>query len=335
MRRRELGIGLLAIPALAHAARATESGTVRIARQNNLAHLPLMVMQHRRLVEQHAEKLGLPNLQAIWPIYRNCGETIENLLTGQVDFGVLGIPELALLWDRTVGTPGEMRALSAVTLQPFMLVTNNPAVKTLGDFQDQDRIAVRTVRISPEAVCLEMAAARHWGLDQYTRLDPLTAAMTNADAADCVIATRPPVDTHFSISPYYYDELVASGVHLVLKSNDAIGGRHVNGALVVAPYFQPANPMITRAVLAAQREANALIKAHPKEAARIYLSFTQDSRKLSDMTQMVADPDIVWTTVPQRSMAFVTFMHKVGRLQHLPASWKDLFLPDGESGTGS
>jgi hypothetical protein len=34
-------------------------------------------------------------------------------------------------------------------------------------------------------------------------------------------------------------------------------------------------------------------------------------------------------------MAFAAFMHKVGRLKHMPASWKDVFLPNVQAGHGS
>ena len=50
---------------------------------------------------------------------------------------------------------------------------------------------------------------------------------------------------------------------------------------------------------------------------------------------MVADPDNIWTTVPQKIMAFTEFMHRAGRLKHMPASWKDMFLPLVHDGQGS
>lgn len=335
MRRRQFGLGLLAMPALARRAAAAEQSLVRIARGAELSDLPLMVMQHKELVESHARKQGLASLRAAWPDSRERGETISMLLSGRADFGILGAPELTDLWDRTVGTPGEVRALSAVAWQPFMLVTRDPAVKTLADFSPLDVIAVPRVKLSPQAVCLEMAAAKLWGIEAYARLDPLTMSLANPRAEESVITGRPPVNSHYAVSPYYYDELATRGVHLVLKSNDTLGGRHVNGLLVAAPFFHARNPTITQAVLAAQEEANAFIKAHPKMAAEIYLTLSGDHRDKDDVAGMIADPDIVWTTVPRRLMAFARFLHGIGRLNRMPASWKDLMLPEGQSGAGS
>jgi NitT/TauT family transport system substrate-binding protein len=129
--------------------------------------------------------------------------------------------------------------------------------------------------------------------------------------------------------------LETSGVHLLLKSYDTLGGRHVNGTLIASPVFTAANPAITTAVLAAQEEANDFIDAHPRDAAAIYIGLAKDTHAADAMTAMIVDPDNVWTTVPQKVMAFATFMHSVGRLKHLPGSWKDLFLPNVRAGEGS
>ena len=104
MRRRAFGMGALALPVLARGVRAEASG-VRIVKQYGLPYLPLMVMEHERLVEKHAAVLGLPSLTVEWPTLGGPGAMIDGLLSGQVDFGVTGAPGLLTLWDKTVGTP--------------------------------------------------------------------------------------------------------------------------------------------------------------------------------------------------------------------------------------
>jgi NitT/TauT family transport system substrate-binding protein len=334
MRRRELGIGLLALPALGRGARAEASG-VRIVKQYGLPYLPLMVMEHEKLVEKHAAKLGLPSLAVSWPTLGGPGAMIDGLLSGQVDFGVAGAPALLTLWDKTVGTPREVRALSCVQLQPFLLVTSDPAVKTIADFTERDRIAVPTAKISAQALCLEMAAARQWGDASYQRLDPLTVTLPHPEAAAGVMSRQSPVNSHYAVSPFYYYELATPGVHLVLKSYDTLGGPHVNGTLIASPVFAKDNPAIAAAVLAAQQEANEFIGTHPGDAAAIYIALSNDTHGEAALRTMIADPDNVWTTVPQKAMVFATFMHTAGRMKHVPASWQDLFLPNVHAGQGS
>jgi len=339
MRRRDLGLSLLALPALAlpslgRGAQAEASG-VRIVKQYGLPHVPLMVMEHQKLVEKHAARLGLPNITTQWPTLGGPGAMIDGLLSGQVDFGVVGTPGLATLWDKTWGTPRQVKALSCVQLQPFLLVTNNPAVKTLQDFTEKDRIAVPTVKISAQALCLQMAAAQVWGDAAYDRLDTLTVNLTHPEAATEVMSGKSPVNSHYAVSPFYYYELAATGVHLVLKSYDTLGGPHVNGNLAASPGFAKDNPLITQAVLAAQMEANDIIRTHPRDVAEIYIAQEKDSHGIEAVTKIIVDPDNVWTTIPQKLVTFADFMHKVGRLKHAPDQWQDMFLPYVHGGTGS
>jgi NitT/TauT family transport system substrate-binding protein len=286
-------------------------------------------------VEKHAARLGLPSLTVEWPTLGGPGAMIDGILSGQVDFGVTGAPGLLTLWDKTVGTAREVRALSAVQLQPFMLVTNDAAVRSIADFTDKDRIALPTAKISAQALCLEMAAAKLWGDAAYERLDPWTVTLAHPEAAAGVMSGKSPVNSHYAVSPFYYYELATPGVHLVLKSSDTLGGAHVNGVLLAAPAFVRDNPKMAEAVLAAQREANEFITAHPGDAAAIYIALSGDTHGAEALTKMIVDPDNVWTTVPQKTMAFADFMHKVGRLKHMPGSWMDVFLPNLHGGQGS
>jgi len=214
-------------------------------------------------------------------------------------------------------------------------VTNNPGVKTIADFTDRDRIAVPTAKISAQALCLEMAAAKLWGDENYEKLDSLTVTLPHPEAVAEVLSGRSQIDSHYAVSPFYYYELAVPGIHAVLKSSDTLGGAHVNGTLVASPAFARENPTITAAVLAAQREANELIGTHPRDAAAIYIDFAKDTHGVQALTDMIVDSDNVWTTVPRKAMAFAGFMHKVGRLKHLPGSWKDMFLPNVHDGEGS
>ena len=85
--------------------------------------------------------------------------------------------------------------------------------------------------------------------------------------------------------------------------------------------FHDANPKICMAVRASHEEANAFIKAHPHDAAKIYLKLTHDKKNSADdLVKMITDPDIDYTTAPAALMQHFEFMHKVGRLKHMPSS---------------
>ena len=194
LRRREFCKALAAVPValaspmLMRSSFADEVSSIVIISQTGLPYLPLMVMDALQLVQKHAAQLGVATIK---PEYKSLGGTqslIDALLSRQMDFGVTGVPSLATLWDKTAGTPNEVRALSAVQSMPFMLVTNKPEIKTIKDFTGADKIAVPAIKVSSQAICLQMAAAKEWGDDQYARLDAFTITRSHPDAAVSIIA---------------------------------------------------------------------------------------------------------------------------------------------------
>ena len=327
---------VLAMPGLMRSAFADEVPSIVLVSQHGLPYLPLMVMDEFKLIEKHAAKLGVASLK---PEFKTLGGTqslIDALLSGQMNFGVTGVPGLNTLWDKTAGTPNEVRALSTVQSMPFMLVTNNQAVKTIKDFTDKDKIALPAVKVSSQAICLQMAAAKEWGADQYARLDSLTITRPHPDAAASVMSKATEVNSHYSVAPYYYYELATAGVHNVLKSYDTLGGPATNGVMLMTKKFRDANPKVTGAVYAALSEAEDFINKHAGDAAQIYIKTTNEKRSSqAEMVKFIADPDNIWTTTPQQTMTFAGFMHKVGTMKRLPDSWKDLYMPECHDTKGS
>src|SRR3984957_12689749 len=128
----------MAAPMLMRSALAHEVSSIGMVSQHGLPYSPLMVMDTLKLVEKHAGKLGIASLKPDYKILGGTQSLIDALLSRQMDFGVTGVPGLAVLWDKTAGTPNEIRALSAVQSMPFLLVTSRPTIKTLADFTDQD-----------------------------------------------------------------------------------------------------------------------------------------------------------------------------------------------------
>lgn len=333
MNRREFVAGLVALPALVRPASA-EVSSIKLGKQYGLPFLPQMVMEDHKLIETHADRLGVHGLEVGWQTMGGPGALNDGLLSGQIQFVNVASPSLATLWDKTFGTPQEVRAVCAVQSMPYVLITRNPAVKTIADFSAADRIAVPTVKISGQAMALQMAAAKLWGLEKYEKLDEFTVSMGHPDAMQAVLSGQT-VNSHFAVAPFNYYELRVAGIHKVLNSYET-DGKHTNGIQVTTKAFHDANPKICTAVRAAHEEANGFIKREPKAAAEIYLKLTNDKKNSADdLVTMIADPDIDYTTAPANLMKHVEFMHKVGRLKHMPNSWKDLFFAESHDLNGS
>ena len=335
MRRRSLGVGLLGLPFLSRTA-AADAGTLRLSKQYGLPYLPMIVMEEQRLVEAQLARRGLPNIVVQWTSVSGPAQQLDGLLSGQYDFIAPGVPTLATLWDKTLGTPLEARALCALQSMPYVLVSRDPTVRTVADFTDRDRIALPAVKLTGHALALEMECARRWGAAEYGRLDPLTVTLSHPDAMVQLLSTTSTVTAHFASSPFHYYELAVPGMHQVLTSYDVVGGRHTNGTLIATKRFHDANPAVCAAVLAACEEVNAFIQREPRQCAEIYARAAKEARSSpAELERMVADPDVAYTTQPVATQAFTDFMHGVGRLKHKPAGWKDLFFPEAHDLAGS
>jgi NitT/TauT family transport system substrate-binding protein len=335
MRRRDFGLALLATPTLIRPARA-EAPVVRMSKQYGLGYMSMMVMERQNLIERHADRMGMPSLKVEWSVLGGPTPQIDAMLTGQADFIGPGSTTLATLWDKTFGTPQEVRALSALQCMPFVMVTKTDRIRSIADLTEKDRVALPGVKITGHALSLEMAAAQKWGFDQYARLDPLTVTLAHPDAMAALVGGISEITCHLASSPYYYYELAMPGMRSVMKSYDVAGGKHTNGVLVATRKFHDANPKICAAVLAAQKEANAFIAAEPRKTADIYLSMTGEKQVGPDQfAAWLRDPDVEYTTVPLQTMAFAEFMKKVGRIKRTAPRWQDMFFEESHDVAGS
>ncbi|MGH8798088.1 MAG: ABC transporter substrate-binding protein [Caldimonas sp.] len=309
---------------------------IQVTRQYGLPYIPLMVMEHEQLFEKHLKRLGVADAKINWATMSTTTATVDGLLSGNVDFASSGITGLLTMWDKTQGTPSEVRGISGISSFPYPLVTSNPAVKTLKDFSEKDRIAVPAVKISVQAIVLQMAAAKAFGADKRTALDARTVSMGHPTAAVAVMSKQGDVDAHFSYPPYSLEEMRTPGVHAVLWANDVTGGPATTIEVVSTARVVKEHPKWVEAWVAAQQEASEFINKNHREAAQMYLAMTKD-KKLTpdDLVQILADPQVRIGVTPFNTMVFSKYMHEVGTIKHMPGSWKDYFWPIAQSLDGS
>lgn len=317
---------LLAATGLARA----EAGEVRLMRHFDLADLPLLVVEQRKLIEKQAEIMGLGAVTVRWAEPGKSGEG-EALGSGQTDIASIDLAAFAAAWDEKTGSPQEIRALASLEQMPYVLVSRSAAVHTIRDFTDKDRIALPAQRNGTAALMLEMAAAQEWGPEHYNKLDRLTVARPDAEAAAALVSGKGDLTAHFSRIPYVDDELANPSVHRVMDSFD-VAGPHSGSVLALTKRFHDANPMLCSAILSGLEEAQDLIKNNPGEAAEIYGGIVKGQGvAVEDLTDMIGDPDIHFTTTPAGVRHLVEFMRKIGRIKHQPGSWQDLFFSEAHN----
>jgi NitT/TauT family transport system substrate-binding protein len=311
-----------------------ETDTLRILRPLDVASLPLLIAEHEKLIEKQAEARGLKLSAIRWTPPGKTGP-LDSLTGGQADLAVTDIVPFLLAIEAKGDTPQQVRGIAALAQRPYVLVTRNAAIKTIRDFKDKDRIAVPSLKSSGPALMLQMAAAQEWGPENYGKLDPLMVARSDEAATQAVESGKGDITSHFSRSPYSDDELADPKIHRVMDSFD-IAGSHSASVLAATARFHDDNPGLCAAVLAALAEANKLIKDNPGHAAEIYVGMEKDHDiALEDLSDMIGDPDLAYTTAPAGIMRIAEFLYRTGRLKRAPQSWKDWFFSEAQDLAGN
>lgn len=335
MRRRTLlSAALLAACVGPQRSLRAEAKPVRVMRAVDLSALPLLIMEHERLIERTAEAMGLGRVAVNWSAPDKAAPG-EALAAGQADFALAELVPFLLAADPGAGSPAAVRGVGAVAQRPYVLVTRNPAIRTIRDFGAADRIAVPALKVSDPAVMLEMAAAREWGIEQHDRLHKLAVAQPDAAAAAALIAGKGEVNAHFSRPPHADHELAQPGIRRVMDSFD-IAGPHSSAVLMTTVRVRDANPELCKAVLSALQQAGELIQKNPGTAAEIYgLAARDRDIAIEDLSDMIGDPDLTYLAAPAGVMRIADFLHRIGRLKRRPANWRELFVPESRDLPGS
>ena len=313
---------------------ALADSALLLSRPLDLVALPLLIMEHDHLIERVADAMGLGTVTVTWSTPGN-KDPLDALANGESDLVAADLAPFLLAAEATAGTAQEVRGLAALAQRPYVLVSRNPAVKTIRDFAAADRIAVPVLKVSGAALMLEMAAAQEWGPEHYGKLDPFVVARSDAAAAAALLSGKGEINAHFSRTPYADDELASPVIHRVMDSFD-IAGPHSAAVLVTTTRFRAANPMLCAAILSALQEADDFIKKSPGAAVEIFTAMVKDQDiPLEDLTDMIGDPDLAYTAAPAGVMRLADFMHRAGQLKHRLQTWREVFLPEARDLPGN
>ena len=233
------GIGLIAAPAVV---RAQAPLKVTFAQQRGLLYLPVDVMVNGGILQKEADKLGLGKIEASATALSGPGPVLDAILSGAADYGTAALPSLLTLWERTRGSANEVKAVGTVSNGAMTLYTINPNVKTIADFKETDRIAVPTVRLSFNAMMLQMAAEELW--NDPRRLDHLTVALGHPDAVTALSAGygKAAITAHIAVQPFTDRGLKLPGAHIITDSRKVFGGPLTQITLLATKPTKEKNP---------------------------------------------------------------------------------------------
>ena len=308
---------------------------VRIARQFSMGYLQFNVMEHDKLLEKHAAALGLKDVKIAWSIFNGPDAMNNALISDSIDIVAGGVPGLVTLWARTKGTANEVKGISALSSQPFLMNTREDRIKSIADLKDSDRIALPAVKVSVQAVALQMAAAKMFGQANYGKYDQLTVSMSPPDSTIALLSGSGEVSNVFSVPPFQQQQLDKPGIRTVLNSFDIMDGPHTFTCAWTSARFRDKNPVLYKALIAALKEATEIVDKDRKKAAGYWIEDVKSKLPLDKVTAVISGAQVRWTMAPENTMKFANFMASVGSIKQTPASWKDMFFPEVHDLSGS
>lgn len=304
-----------------------ELSTLRAAKQFGLGYIQYMIMEDQQLVEKHAKAAGV-DVKVEWNTFRSSDVMNDALISGAVDFVSLGVPGLITIWDRTQGNLG-VKAAAGLNALPLALMVRGD-IKSLKDFQPNHKIALPAVKVSNQAILLQMAAEKEFGVGNQGKLDSNTVSMTHPDATIAMIGGNQDIVANFSSVPFQNRQAKTPGIKRITSSTEIIGGPFTFNVIATTSKFRDENPKVYKAYLDALEEATALVNSDKAKAADIYLRVSKDKSPAEEIIALLSDPENQFTTKIAPLDNFIGFMVRTGNFKNKPQSTKDLLFPEAK-----
>lgn len=298
-----------------------EANKLRVAKQYGLGYLQFMVMEDQKFVEKHAKSAGIADPQVEWNTFRSSDVMNDALISRNLDFACLGLPGLITIWSKTRGNY-DVRGAAGLNVLPLILTVRDPSIRSLRDFKEDQRIALPAVKVSMQAIILQMAVAKEFGEASYQKLDPLTVSLAHPDATSMMLGGKGEIVANFSSAPFQFRQLKQPGIRQMFSSEDVLGGPVSFNVIATTAKFRDENPKLYKAFLAALEEATDFINKDKAAAADIYLKLSADKTPKEEIVEMMEKPGVRFTTELFGLGKFAEFMAKTGSLKNPPRDWK-------------
>lgn len=331
--KRTLAGALITLALASTSQMAQAEGKISIAQQFGIGYLILDVVRDQQLIEKEGKKEGL-DIAVDWRTLSGATAMNEALLSNALDVASAGVPPMLTLWDRTKGKQN-VKAIASLGSMPNYLLSNNPAVKSIKDLTEKDRIAVPAAGVGFQSRTLQIETAKLYGNADFKRFDKLSVSLPHPDASAALIAGGSELTTHFSSPPFQYQALEHSNVHKILSSYDVLGGQATFNVLYTTQKFHDENPKTYLAFYRALDEATKIINADKNAAAQTYLRVEKSRLPLPLVEKIVNDPEISFTISPERTGVYAEKLHELGVLKNRASSWKEYFFNEAWEHPGS
>ena len=145
------------------------------------------------------------------------------------------------------------------------------------------------VKVSVQAVALQMAAAKLHGQANYGKHDALTVSMSPPDATIALLSGSGEINSVFSVPPFQQQQLEKPGVRTILNSFDVMDGPHTFTVAWTSARFRDKNPVLYKALIAALKEATDIVDKDRAKAAGYWIKDVNSKLPLDKVTAWCPD----------------------------------------------
>jgi NitT/TauT family transport system substrate-binding protein len=309
-------VALLAIVAGAGGAAQGAPGAVApekitIAYQFGIGYAPLLIIKQQRLLEK-----AYPGLKVEWKQLASGTPITDGIIKGDIQIGAMGTGPMLVGWAR--GT--NWRVLAPLDEADLWLMVKNPSIRTLADLRGK-RIATPTAT-SIQAVALrKMAEVK---LQNARALDSSLISMDHPDGMQALLSGQ--IDAHFTSPPYQWLEL-GRGARALGKSYGYFGAHSFLVTVVTRKFYDDYTAFSNRYYRLVKQTID-LINKKPTVAAAILAREDATETTAAQFKRWITrKKSLTFTTRPRGLMRTAGFMNKIGLLNRVPRSWRDLVFP--------
>jgi NitT/TauT family transport system substrate-binding protein len=304
-----LGIG--AASSAQGASEATRPDKITIAYQFGVGYAPLMIIKQQRLLEK-----AYPGLSVEWKQLASGTPITDGIIKGDIQIGAMGTGPFLVGWARGIN----WRVIAPLDEADLWLMARDSSIRTVADLRGK-RIATPTAT-SIQAVALRKMAQVKLGNPRA--LDSSLISMDHPDGMQALLSGQ--IDAHFTSPPYQWQEL-GRGAHVVGKSYGYFGAHSFLVTVLTQKFYDEYRAFSNRFYRLVKQSID-LINKKPKAAAAILAREDQTEATTVQFTRWITrKKSLTFTTRPRGLMRTAGFMNKIGLLNKVPGSWRELVFP--------
>jgi NitT/TauT family transport system substrate-binding protein len=285
--------------------------TITIAYQFGVGYAPLLIIKQQRLLEK-----AYPGLRVEWKQLASGTPITDGIIKGDIQIGAMGTGPMLVGWAR--GT--NWKVIAPLDEADLWLMVRNPSIRTLNDLRGK-RIATPTAT-SIQAVALRKMAEVKLG--NARALDSSLISMDHPDGMQALLSGQ--IDAHFTSPPYQWLEL-GRGARALGKSYGYFGAHSFLVTVVTQRFYADYTAFSNRFYRLVKQTID-LINKKPGVAAAILAREDATETTAAQFRRWITRKNsLTFTTRPRGLMRTAAFMEKVGLLNKVPRSWRELVFP--------